>query len=168
MPRKKYPEGPEQSKKLIFWHFKSILHDLKRKNIKFLCCFWPSGYFFLAFQTMRICLAKSRFFRFSRPYKVFFYRDPVKKTLCGVRKIEKIDFSPNKIPQFEMPRKNVGRVQNNIKSWYFCVSNPGALIWSPCSIILVWIFYEGKCDCPIKKLLIPTKIFFIQCVFMLL
>ena len=62
---------------------KSKRMDLKRQNINFLCCFRPSGYFFWAFQTMGIYGS---------------YR----KTLMGVGKIEKIDFSLNKSPWSEM------------------------------------------------------------------
>ena len=113
---------------------KSIRTDLKRKNINFLIWNGPSGYFFWAFQTLGIFLVKSRFFRFSRPHKCFFM-DSYRKSLMRVGKIEKIDFSPKKCPCSEMPRKNIRRVENSIKSRYFGVSNRILLIWTPCIYI---------------------------------
>ena len=51
-----------------------------------------------------------------------------RKTLCRVEKIEKIDFSPNKMAYSEMFRKNIGKVGNNVKIRYFGFSNPVILI----------------------------------------
>ena len=92
----------------------------------------PPDIFSVHFRPQDFVWWKVDFFDFPDPTKCFSIWS-LKKTLCGVGKIEKIDFSPNKCNWSEMPRKNIRRVRNNVKTWYFDVSNPPALIWTPCT-----------------------------------
>ena len=87
---------------------KSKHPGLKRLNIEILSYSGPGNQFFSTIHTTPFCLAKSHFFRFSRPHKVFSYRGPTEKHFMGSGKSKKSTFCQTKPHGLKCPEKLSG------------------------------------------------------------